>query len=288
MIAYPNPPTTFFPETGEGDFELFPFRTYLGDNDWDWVNGYQMDIDGNLYDYGDAGDNPDVYIRQSTEHVQHGTYSAEFHLGEGTEGTHGGSSKHCKLYQRDQVDYPDSYLHPTDGQPEAYYSAWYWFPSDFGERVEDWRLIMQWAEEDGGNHLWLSGAQACFPSLALIFSGGGSKELSLCNNRFYLEYDPDGTSKYVRWGTGVTAYTIPKEQWVHIEVFVKMSSGFLEVDGKAIVWINDQKVVEENIGLWNYWTEPEDNGVCWGIGSYGTKENTGSIWIDNVQVTNTY
>ena len=71
----------YFQFYGQGDFELFPFCKD-GRQDWDWVNGYQMDAEGNLFGYGDSGNNYDVYIRLSTEHVQSGQYSAEFHLGE--------------------------------------------------------------------------------------------------------------------------------------------------------------------------------------------------------------
>lgn len=285
-IDYSTVTTIYFPHTGEGDFEKFPFCRW-GQQDWDWANGYQMDADGNLFAYSDSGTNPDVYIRQSTEHVQHGSYSAEFHLGEGTQGTHGSVYKHCKLYEDNQGEYPDSYLHPEDGQPEAYYSAWYWFPSDFAQSISSWRLIMQWADEESGWHSWSSGS--CFPTLTLSFTKYYyDTPLRLCNNRFYREENPQEGAKYVRWRTGYTAENIPKEQWVHIVVFVKMSSGFAVLDGRATVWINDEKVLDVAIGLWNYWTYPKDVGVCWGIGNYGPKYNTGSIWIDNVQVSDRY
>lgn len=281
----------YFPHTGEGDFEKFPFCKD-GRQDWDWANGYQMDADGNLFAYSDSGNNPDVYIRQSTEHIQHGKYSAEFHLGQGTKPTHGDDTKHCKLYEADQREYPDSYLYPADGQPEAYYSAWFWFPLDFASNLGDWRLIMQWADEYGGNHFWtdIDGIKrSCFPTISLSF-GGPNGALKLCNNNFYRYDNPEEQKfKYTTWDSRYTASSIPKNQWVHIVVFVKMSSGFRILDGRAIVWINEEKVLDiTDIGLWNYWTEPKDVGLCWGIGNYGDKSNTGSIWIDNVQVANSY
>jgi len=284
-------PVIYFPLYGEGDFELFPFCA-SGPQDWNWTNGYQMDADGNLFDYSDSGNNPDVYIRQSTEHVQHGKYSAEFHLGTGTEPTHGGNTKHCKLYEADQREYPDSYLHPADGQPQAYYSAWFWFPSNFEDTLGNWRLIMQWADKYGGRHFWTDedgDNHSCFPTISLTFRGlNGALQLS--NNNFYRYDNPEEQeSKYTAWNTGYTASSIPKDQWVHIVVFVKMSSGSRVLDGQVVVWINGEEVLSiTDIGLWNYWTEPKDVGLCWGIGNYGDKLNTGSIWIDNVQVTDKY
>jgi len=103
-------PTIYFPTIGEGNFEKFPFCTGSEKGqDWDWVNGYQMDANGNLYDYADSGTNPDVYLKHTTQHVQNGMYSAEFHLGEGTEPTHEGKNKHCKLFERDQSEYPNGF-----------------------------------------------------------------------------------------------------------------------------------------------------------------------------------
>lgn len=284
--------TVYFPHSGEGDFEKFPFCKYSGYQDWDWANGYQMDAEGNLFSYSDCGNNPDVYIRQSTEHVQHGEYSAEFHLGEGTEPTHGSNNKHCKLFEANQKEYPDSYLHPTDGQPEAYYSAWFWFPSDFESMLSDWLLIMQWADREGGSHFWTekSGAtQSCFPTISLTFRGRNGA-LQLSNNNFYRYDTPEEQeSKYTVWDTGYTALSIPKNQWVHIVALVIMSSGFRVLDGQVVVWINEEEVLNiTNISLWNYWTEPKDTALCWGIGAYGDKLNTGSIWIDNVQVADGY
>jgi hypothetical protein len=292
-IDYSSRITMYFPHTGEGDFERFPFCIGDYQQDWDWANGYQMDAGGNLFSYSDRGNNPDVYIRQSTQHVQQGNYSAEFHLGQTTIPTHG-DAKHCKLYEEDQREYPSSYLHPTDGQPEAYYSAWFWFPSDFAETFlsdYSWKLLMQWADREGGDpgHTWVDAGgvtRDCFPTIALLFNGG---TLRFFNSNFYRYPNPEAyREKGVVWETGYTVSSIPKEQWVHIEVFLKMSSGFQVLDGRGIVWINEHKVLDVVVGLWNYWTVPGDVGLCWGIGCYGDASNIGSIWIDNVQVANGY
>ena len=292
-INYSSSSIIYFPHSGEGDFELFPFCTGSEKGqDWDWVNGYQMDASGNLYKYGDSGNNHDVYIKQSTEHVQHGVYSAEFRLGEGAEPTHGSRNKHCKLYEVDQSEYPDTYLYPSDGQPEAYYSAWYWFPNDFVTAFSNWRLLMQWGDWSGGGHSYEG--RSCFPTLVLAFERwrDGKIHLILGNNRFYREDDI-----HEKWDTGITAETIPKEQWVHIVAFVKTGSDFRTLDGQAILWINEKQVLDVRIGLWNYWVRQDypkefEGGkeirVCWGIGNYGDKDNKGSVWIDNIQIANTY
>ena len=267
----------YFSLYGEGDFELFPFCA-SGPQDWDWVNGYQVDENGTIYKYGDSGKNPDVYIKQSTEHVQHGMYSAEFHLGEGTEPTHGGRSKHCKLYERFQDRYPESYWNVS--QPEAYYSIWYWFPSDFADKFYNWRLIAQWCTSEFG-------IKEPHPTLSLIFKsyGGMSQGLFLYNGDYYRS---DNTDK--NWYTGYTASTIPKNAWVHIVAYVKMSSAFRELDGICKVWINGILAVDEIIGCGNKDppSRPNAKGLIWGIGNYGHKNNKGSIWIDNVQVADKY
>jgi len=151
---------------------------------------------------------------------------------------------------------------------------------------------MQWADRAGGHHSY--GGRSCFPALSLVFErwADGEIHLILKNLAFYRE---DKITK--RWDTGITAETIPKEQWVHIVAFVKMESDFRTLDGRAILWINEKQVLDVNIGLWNYWTRQDypkefeggkEIGVCWGIGNYGDKDNKGSIWIDNVQVTDKY
>jgi len=241
--------------------------------DWDWVNGYQVDSDGNLFDYGDQainGYNTGIYIKQSTTHAKSGQFSAEFHIGVSS------GAQHCKLFEINQDRYPESYW--SNPQPEAYYSAWYWFPADFADTFipRQWnnRLIMQWADRGGG--------PSNFPTVALLFEGYHSSgyALRLTNDNWWR----DGSPGVTMWETGYTAHNIPKGQWVHVVVYVKMASGYRVVDGKAIVWINGEKVVDADVALWNYFS-PNNKGVCWGIGNYGTAGSPSSIWIDNVQVT---
>jgi hypothetical protein len=233
-----------------------------------------MDSNGNLYAYGDYGGNPNTYIRQSSIQVRTGTYSAEFHI----DTDH--IAAHCKLYESNQDRYPASYW--GGPQPEAYYSAWYWFPSDFagtfGTGYYNWRLLMQWGDA-------LSGQYGHFPTLYLEFEGSppDAMRLRLDNENWWR-----GSSQpyATRWDTGYTTNSIPKEQWVHIVVYVKMASGFQQTDGRATVWVNEQKVVDANIALWNYYSASAGaKGVCWGIGNYGTSSNPSSIWVDDVQVT---
>lgn len=273
-INYSN--TAYFPIYSQGDFESFPFSMgyRTGGYDWDWVNGYQIDVNGNRVSYGDQPtDNPNVYVKQSTEHFRSGAYSAEFHI-DGSSG-----AQHCKLYEAIQDRYPESYWGKP--QPEAYYSGWYWFPANivdtFTPNAWNWRCLMQWAD---GN----SGADGHFPTLGFGYEGEATSsypvKLRLCNENWWRTGDSGAT----KWETGFTVQNIPKEQWVHVVVYLKMSSGFRVVDGKAMVWINGQKVVDANIALWNYYV-PGDKGVCWGIGNYGTASSPSSIWIDDVQVS---
>jgi len=151
---------------------------------------------------------------------------------------------------------------------------------------------MQWADRTGGSHYYLG--RICFPTLALVFErwADGEIHLTLVNNRFYRADDI-----HKKWDTGVTAETIPKEQWVHIVAFVKMGSDFRTLDGRAILWINEKQVLDVHVDLWNYWTRqdhPEEFegekeiGLCWGIGNYGDKDSKGSVWVDNVQVADGY
>ena len=258
-------PTIYFPLFGQGDFELFPFSkgSRSPEYDWDWVNGAQVS----------ASSNPtsSIYIQQSPEHVQHGSYSAEFHIGTSS------GNQHCKLFESEQDRYPESYWGVA--QLEAYYSAWYWFPAGFAETFgsDDWRLIMQWADAKAGG-------AGHFPTLNLGFQVGSEHRLKLCNNNWYR----DGGSSSTKWDTGYTAANIPKEQWVHLIVYVKMSSGFRILDGQATVWINGLKVLDRtDIALWNYYA-PSNKGVCWAVGNYGKSVLPSSIWIDNIQVAKNF
>lgn len=180
------------------------------------------------------------------------------------------------MYEREQDRYPESYWNVS--QSAAYYSAWFWFPVDFAEAFGpyDWRLIMQWADTK-------SGAAGHFPTLTLVF-GKLDHELRLCNWNWWR----NGNEGATEWGTGITATSIPKEQWVHIVVYVKMSSGFRILDGQATVWINGQDVLDrKDIALWNYYSSGY-RGVCWGVGNYGKSKSPSSIWIDNIQVPDHY
>jgi len=253
--------TVYFPLYGQGDFESFPFSmgTRTAGFDWDWVNGEQVSALGTP--------TKPIYIKQSTVHVQHGNYSAEFHIGASS------STQHCKLFEYEQDRYPESYWGAS--QPAAFYSAWYWFPADFAESLSptNWRLIMQWADAKSGEY-------GHFPTLNLGFQTDQYNRLMLCNNDWYR----DGSSGSTKWDTGYTADNIPKEQWVHVTAYVKMASGFRVLDGQAIIWIDGQKVVDRtDIALWNYYSSGY-KGVCWAVANYGTSVLPSSIWIDNVQV----
>jgi hypothetical protein len=256
-------PINYFPLYGQGDFESFPFSIGWRSSgyDWDWVNGEQVS----------AGGSPtgSIYIKQSSEHVQHGSYSAEFHIGANS------TAQPCKLFENQQDRYPASYWNQS--QPAAYYSVWYWFPADFEETFgpDIWRLILQWGDAKSDTH---------FPTVNLAFQDDLDHRLMLCNNNWYR----DGSYGSTKWDTGYTVANIPKEQWVHIVAYVRMSSGFRVLDGQITIWINGQEALNRtDIALWNYFS-PTYKGVCWGIGDYGTATNPGSIWIDNVQVTNYY
>jgi len=183
--------------------------------------------------------------------------------------------QHCKLYEC-QGREPQNYVEPYPTLKEAYYSAKYWFPSDFRVEPKSWRLIWQYCGEEG---VYGNPEHTYHPQLSMTF---GENNLLLQTGPYY---EPGGERKsYIL----ISNTGLPKERWVTIQVYVKQGTAFRSLDGTIIIWMDGIKVFEsDEMPTATYSGTPF---VIWGIGNYGgQRESQGqSICIKDVMVTSKY
>lgn len=187
-------------------------------------------------------------------------------------------AQHAKLYELQHID-SQNYGEPYLTSREAYYHTEYWFPEDWPE-LESHVLIWQICGEYGAYGNPTMGHMSPQMALRFVSEGWGYGD-SLLFHFLDFYYEDGGTR---RWPI-IDRASIPKEQWVSIDVYVKQGSSFQSEDGAVIIWIDGEKLFED-------YTLPTANPsgtpyTIWGIGNYGSSyEPAGlSLLIKNVVVS---
>jgi len=222
----------------ESDNEVDPFKEWRGEV-------YNSPGGGQIYGDRTSEGPSDADLRQITNPVHSGIYAAEWYVGNPTAQT-GYTSQVKGLYWR--ID-----------QHEAYYSTWYYFPSDFHGTIGGWCNIMQWKDDSSP-----------YDPTCIVLT---------------KEYE-DGTWLIVQqwkpYSWGARIMKLPEGQWFHLQIYYKVG----DVDGTVRVWV-DGKLVKEFI---NVDTKGSDPNVMWGIGNYPDASHppNQSIHTDDTYVTSEY
>ena len=144
----------------------------------------------------------------------------------------------------------------------AYYSAWYYIPENIDTDV--WWNIMQWKSTYDGN---TDHSRPMFVLDGAIFN---QTALSLC-------YLPDRDADKKCWKQ--TDVALPKNQWVHIEVYYEKDKN----DGHVIVWQDGVKLFD----ITGYPTVLSDGSLYYSVNHYtdSISPDVSSIYIDDVAIS---
>ncbi len=156
--------------------------------------------------------------------------------------------------------------------PEAYYSAWFYFPRRYG--VPDWWNVFQFKSRNGA-------ANDAFWSLQVGNRPGGGMYLYLdWWNGLSIEGPHRGEFGGRSFEQG--GKDIPVGNWTQVEVFLRQSSTF---DGQLIVWQDGVELFNVRDVRTRY---PAPNGANeWSVNNYGdaiTPSPT-TIYIDDAVIS---
>jgi Big-like domain-containing protein/polysaccharide lyase-like protein/purple acid phosphatase-like protein len=157
----------------------------------------------------------------------------------------------------------------------AYYSAWFYFPRIY---TNDWWNIFQYKSR-------ISGTTDPDPFWFLEVHNRANGNMHLVLTWWYGPW-PHGTVEGPHQGefSGQryfqTIKDLPVGQWVHIETFLKQSSGF---DGEIIVWQDGAEILHQT----NVKTRYPFRGDEWSIGSYSgsISPSPATIYFDDAAVS---
>lgn len=191
-------------------------------------------------------------VTVSTDQARTENYSMKFWVNNYSVG----DSQHCKVlrWSDDAADHAD-----------AYYSAWFYFPTGFG--ITNWRNIFQWKDDniqDGGRVMFNIMPQS-------------DMEFNLWVNGLY---QPDGTTKAYELTDKISDLM---NQWVHIQVHIVRGSGYKVGDGTIEVWINNVQRFSSN-AMGTYPISDTELDYQWGVGNYGStnEPDDQTLYVDDV------
>lgn len=142
---------------------------------------------------------------------------------------------------------------------EAFYSAWYFWPTDYNTKGVDGEYInmFQWKERTSPyDPTWIVAVK---PSVST-----GKDEL--------VVHDWHGKKIY---RTGIA---FPKGTWFKLEAFLRAG----RTDGQLIVWFNDQEIFRLN-QINTLGNTP--SYLMWGVGNYGGAGLDKFIYVDDAKVS---
>ncbi len=180
-----------------------------------------------------------------------------------------GGNQHTKLYNipsRETANWAGAYV----TEREAYYHFEAYFPSAFS--VEEWLLLWQVPGEEG---VYGNPEYTYSPQFGLIFG----------NDNLYLQADGYYWSNSVdREWTIMSLASLPRDQWVSFDIYVKQGTEFQAEDGTVIVKVNGAtKMSSTSFASSTYSGTPY---MIWGIGVYGGADEAQGTktYFRNVQV----
>lgn len=222
----------------KNDNEVDPFKEWRGEV-------YNSPGGGEIYGDRTSVGPSDADLRQVTNPTHSGTYASEWYVGNLTAQTEY-TSQVKGMYWR-------------INQQEAYYSTWYYFPSDFHDTTGGWCNIMQWKDD----------SPPYDPTCIVLAK----------------EYE-DGTwlivQQWTPYSWGARVIKLPEGLWFHLQIYYKVG----DVDGAVKIWVDGELMKE----FTNVDTKGTDLNVMWGIGNYPdtTHPPYQSIYTDDSYVTSEY
>lgn len=158
----------------------------------------------------------------------------------------------------------------------SYYSAWYYFPQRM--TAVGFNNIFQFKSQDA------NGVSDPFWSLQLKIRPNGNMYVILVGFGVLSDKGVEGPHRgeFSRYTAQQSIKDIPVGQWVHLEAYLKQSSGF---DGQITVWQDGVQLFNETEVKTRYPTSAND----WSINNYGDDvvPSPYTIYFDDAAISST-